>query len=236
VHSAPILTTTPCAHTVVCGSTPLSTTKMTSGEGEPPSVRTLTHTVQIRSPSQMSPSHLQAEVRRCTREDGTIGLVSVCHPCHQQAERLYRLSTSTKPSSRPPVVRRTVARNRSLDIAAKMERAECQCDQRCHRRVTADNVGMFEWDHLVQSSDDADYHSVSAMVHTGYSTARYQKEIAKCRLLHAICHRQHSNEQRRQRTRMRAERRKRMRSRLAELHERMRSRLPELPGDNIYSH
>ena len=156
---------------------------MTSGEGEPPSaVRTLTHTaaivqpvqltctptshcvtLQIRSPSQMSPSHLQAEVRRCTREDGTIGLVSVCHPCHQQAERRYRLSTSTKPSSRPPLVRRTVARNRSLDIAAKMERAECQCDQRCHRRVTADNVGMFEWDHLVQSFDDADYHSVSTI-------------------------------------------------------------------------
>lgn len=210
---------------------------MTSGEGEPPSVRTLTHTaavvqpvqltctptphcvtLQIRSPSQMSPSHLQAEVRRCTREDGTIGLVSVCHPCHQQAERRYRLSTSTKPSSRPPLVRRTVARNRSLDFAAKMERAECQCDQQCHRRVTAESVGMFEWDHLVQSFDDADYHSVSTIVHTGCSTARYEEEIAKCRLLHVICHRRRSIEQRRQQMRMKEKKRERMRSRLAKLH------------------
>jgi hypothetical protein len=144
----------------------------------------------IRAPSNMCPTQLQAEVNRCLREDGTIGLASVCTPCHHQAERKSVYLT-------PKNHLRSIARNRKLDSAAKLARRECECDdERCHRPVTAEDVEMFEWDHLVQSFDDPGYHKVSALVTSGKSAARCDEERAKCRLLYITCHRLHSALQR----------------------------------------
>jgi hypothetical protein len=94
--------------------------------------------------------------------------------------------------------RRLVARSRALDTTAKLARGECECDdEQCHRVVTAETVGMFEWDHLVQSFDDPNYIKVSSLVGNGASAARCDRERAKCRLLYIECHRAHSAEQKR---------------------------------------
>jgi hypothetical protein len=131
-------------------------------------------------------------VKRCTREDGTIGLVSVCGICHRKAGRKTQyLSSESK---------RYMARNRRLDNAAKVARGECECDEKCHRPVTAKTVDLFEWDHLVQSFDDAGYRSVSALVGGAASAARCERERAKCRLLYVKCHRDHTAKQRRERS------------------------------------
>ena len=139
---------------------------------------------------------------RCTRKDGSIGLVSVCGPCHTAAaERLV------KPRSYSEKHRRAVARNKRLDKAAKLARGACECDDRCGRRVRARHVGMFEWDHFVQSFDDPRYQKVGHLASSNSSAARCDEERAKCRLLYISCHRRHSAEQTRQR---RAQRRARL--------------------------
>ena len=91
------------------------------------------------------------------------------------------------------------ARARSLDIEAKLARGECQCDQKCHRRVTAEDVGFFEWDHIMQSFDDPDYRKVGSLVAQGASAVRCDSERAKCRLLHILCHQRHRGKQIRRR-------------------------------------
>jgi len=154
--------------------------------------------VQIRAPSVMTPGQLEAEVERCTREDGTIGLVAVCGVCHRAAERKRQYAC-------PVHVLRRRARNTRLDKAAKFARGECECDEKCHRRVTAENVDTFEWDHLVQSFDDSGYHKVGTLVRRGASTVACDRERAKCRLLYVKCHRRHTAEQIRRAARRRAE-------------------------------
>jgi hypothetical protein len=147
-------------------------------------------TVQIRAPSQMTPAQLDAEVERCTRKDGSIGLASVCTPCHREAGH-------KSPSKSPVGKQRAIRRNRQLDNAAKVARGECECDEECGRRVRAEDVGLFEWDHLVQSFDDPGYRTVSYLVTTGKSAVRCEEERAKCRLLYFKCHRLHTGEQQR---------------------------------------
>jgi hypothetical protein len=137
----------------------------------------------------MTPLQLEAELTRCTRKDGTIGLVSLCTRCHHKADRKRKYTSSEK-------TLRARKRNRRLDDAAKIARGECECDEKCHRAVTAEDVDMFEWDHLVQSFDDPDYRTVSSLVHSTCSTARCDRERAKCRLLYIKCHHAHSVKQR----------------------------------------
>ena len=140
----------------------------------------------------MTPARLQAEVRRCTREDGTIGLASVCNPCHFRAgSKHYKIQTK---------MMRSAARNRKLDNAAKLARGRCECDdETCRRPVTKEDVASFEWDHFVQSFDDPDYHLVGALVSSGKSVLRCDQEREKCRLMYIECHRRHSADQRHRR-------------------------------------
>jgi hypothetical protein len=164
--------------------------------------------MQIRQPSTLTPAQLAAEVKRCTREDGTVGLVSLCLVCHREADRLVSLadesSVSVRNSNYQYTLRRR-ARNRELDKAAKIARVECECDDdKCHRPVTADDADMFEWDHLVQSFEDRDYVPVSCLVGGGQSVAKCDKERSKCRLLYFKCHRKHTAEQVRRAARRRA--------------------------------
>jgi hypothetical protein len=147
-----------------------------------------TDTLQIRHPSGLTAPELAAEVKRCTREDGSIGLVSVCAACHHQKAR--RQCTSSERWMK------AMARNKILDIAAKLARGECECDDECHRPVTEEDVDLFEWDHLVQSFDDPSYRRVSRLVNSASSTARCNRERAKCRLLYVKCHYAHSVKQR----------------------------------------
>jgi hypothetical protein len=219
VHSSLTLPTERCARTAAYGSTAPSTTRVSSGglvlSAQQCCVPQLCSSVccglfdltvrslpalpvvQIHSPSNMSPRVLAAEVLRCTRADSSIGLASLCAVCHREAERSETPSRST-PSSRSARARAR-ARARRRDIAAKISRRECECDEKCHRVVTAAEVGMFEWDHRVQSFDDPDYCLVSSLVSNGCSAERCDRERAKCRLLHVICHRAHTTEQQRMR-------------------------------------
>ena len=129
-------------------------------------------------------------MKRCTRKDGTVGLASVCSVCHREAERAGR-----QPTRRSARVVQLLKRSRAADNAAKLARLECECDDKCHRAVTADDLGLFEWDHLVQSFDAPDYKAVGALVCSHYSVERCDKERAKCRLLYFQCHREHSGKQ-----------------------------------------
>ena len=142
----------------------------------------------ITMPASMTPPQLAAEVKRCTREDGTIGLVSVCLVCHYQAKHTGQRSTQ--------YFQKSVTRNRRLDLAAKLIRGECECDEKCERAVTAQDADMFEWDHLVQACNDPSYRVVGNLVSSGASAARCERERAKCRLLYFQCHRRHSKKQR----------------------------------------
>jgi hypothetical protein len=142
---------------------------------------------QIRPPSDMTPTALKAEVRRCTRADDSVGLASVCSVCHHEAGRAGRQSWQQARTVR------AIARSTARDIAAKLARGECECDdEQCHRAITADDVGLFEWDHLVQSFDDPDYKPVSSLVDNGHAAERCDRERAKCRLLYFQCHRAHT--------------------------------------------
>jgi hypothetical protein len=154
----------------------------------------------IPAPSILSPNRLAAEVKRCTRKDGSIGLVSLCFQCHCNAERKLRFS-----SRDDPWLRRFQLRNRRADVAAKMARGRCECDDGCGRLVTSENVTEFEWDHLVQSFNDREYRLVSALVGRTASLARCDMERRKCRLLYVTCHHRHSGVQRRQWAQRRAE-------------------------------
>jgi hypothetical protein len=95
---------------------------------------------------------------------------------------------------------KSIKRNRKLDAAAKLARRHCECGaETCHRPVTANTVGLFEWDHLVQSFDDPNYIKVSALVGTAASAKWCDRERAKCRLLYFKCHQAHSVNQLHQR-------------------------------------
>ena len=160
----------------------------------------------IRAPSLLSPKALAAEVKRCTRADGSVGLVALCVSCHREAGlKLRRSARPTSFASSRPWYLRSLERNKAADDAAKIARGQCECDDRCGRRVTLKSVGQFEWDHLVQSFHDPEYHRVSALVHGCCSLARCDNERKKCRLLFITCHQQHSGEQHRQAAKRRAE-------------------------------
>jgi hypothetical protein len=159
----------------------------------------------IRAPSLLSPAGLAAEVKRCTRADGSVGLVALCASCHREAGlSLKRSAPSSFWSSRPWLLR-SLERNRAADDAAKVARGQCECDDKCGRLVTLKNVGQFEWDHLVQSFDDPEYHRVSALVNSYSTLERCDNERKKCRLLFITCHQQHSGRQHRQAAERRAE-------------------------------
>jgi hypothetical protein len=138
----------------------------------------------IMAPSAMTANQLEEEVKRCTRMDGTIGLVSLCLKCHKQAHLTRQGSSNASPNSQ-----RSIARNKRLDKAAKLARGECECDAGCQRKVTEEDIDLFEWDHLVQSFDDPSYRRVGSLVTSGRSVAVCDRERAKCRLLYYECHR-----------------------------------------------
>ena len=164
----------------------------------------------IRAPSLLSPTGLAAEVERCTRADGSIGLVAVCAPCHYRAERILSRSArsaSSSESSQPDWRLRYKERNKEADDAAKIARGQCECDDRCGRLVTLESAGQFEWDHLVQSFDDPDYSKVSKLISNCSSLKRCARERMKCRLLFIHCHQRHSGEQHRRGAQRRAEQR-----------------------------
>jgi hypothetical protein len=147
----------------------------------------------IRAPSEMRPRALKAEIVRCTRENGTIGLASLCNQCHYEAERRFRKS------SRLSLMNRSrYERNIKADIAAKLARGKCQCDHDCGVLVTLQNLQEFEWDHLVQKPDDPSYRCVSRLV-AAASLKRCEEERIKCRLLYSLCHKAHTQMQRRRR-------------------------------------
>jgi hypothetical protein len=156
----------------------------------------------IRPPSQMSPAVLDAEIRRCTRKDASIGLVSLCFQCHCKAGRKLRFNGPSR-----PCIRRRQLRNRIADEAAKVARGQCECDDRCGRLITLENTSEFEWDHLVQSFDDPEYRQVGALVKRTASLARCDMERRKCRVLYITCHHRHTGVQRRQWCQRRAEQR-----------------------------
>ena len=138
----------------------------------------------------MAPAQLVAELKRCTREDGTIGLVSVCKPCHRRAERKHPTEYKT------PGLQQRAERNRKLDTAAKLAHGECECgDDNCHHLVTTENVESFEWDHLVQSFDDPDDQGVGGLVSRGAAPSTCDRERAKWRLLYDECHARHTAQQ-----------------------------------------
>jgi hypothetical protein len=145
----------------------------------------------IRQPSNLTRAQLRAEVKRCTREDGTKGLVAVCLPCHHRASK----SQCIIPDATYTTKRRAIAKNKRLDDAAKLACGGCECDEQCCRAVTAEDVYMFEWDHLVQSFNDPSYRAVGHLVNSGRSVATCDRERAKCRLLYFQCHHRHSAEQ-----------------------------------------
>ena len=148
----------------------------------------------IRAPSSMTPPVLAGEIRRCTKSDGTVGLISLCNTCHREAHRRRRAQTKPQPSR---------VRNIAADDAAKLQRGKCECDGQCGRAVTTENVREFEWDHLVQSFDDPDYQVVNTLVVSGYPLERCERERNKCRLLYHACHRSHSAVQHQRRCRER---------------------------------
>ena len=147
----------------------------------------------IRMPSGMRPKALRAEIIRCTREDGTIGLASLCNQCHFEADRQFREPSKYFLKKRP-----RHERNIKADTAAKLARGKCQCDNDCGVLVTLENLQEFEWDHLVQEPDDPNYRCVSRLVAVA-SLKRCVEERAKCRLLYSLCHKAHTQLQRRQR-------------------------------------
>ena len=149
----------------------------------------------IRAPNRMSPTALLAEVKRCTRVDGSIGLVSLCGPCHRQAHR--DAQTVFRPDRHSHSKRGRW--RRAANDAAKLARGRCECDDKCNRPVTVSELGMFEWDHLVQSFDDPTYRSVGSLVHSA-SVERTDRERAKCRLLYVVCHRLHTGRQQQHRS------------------------------------
>ena len=156
----------------------------------------------IRAPSNMRPNELKAEIRRCTRKDGSIGLVSLCSTCHFEAHRQHRPKfrrVSTRTRQRRIAKQARAVRNRTVDNAAKLQISECECDARCGRVVTQDNVTEFEWDHRVQSFDDPEYIGMARLIQGGVSLARCEKERKKCRLLYRKCHELHSAWQQQQR-------------------------------------
>jgi hypothetical protein len=156
----------------------------------------------IREPSSLHRAQLEAEVLRCIRPDGSVGLVAVCTQCHHEADCSGQ---SASPSSLQ--YHKHVRRNRDADNKAKISRGQCQCDGKCGHLVNADNVGQFEWDHLVQSFEDPEYCLVSDLVSTCCSLARCERERQKCRLLYIECHRRHSGQQARRAKQRRVRRR-----------------------------
>ena len=152
----------------------------------------------IPAPCHMTPPQLRAEVKRCTRKDGSVGLVSLCNQCHHEAGRRRRAQSTPSrwARSRSAVYQRSATmRNRQVDDAAKLARLHCECGHDCSNVVTLENLREFEWDHLVQKPDDPDYHHVSTLVSGGKAPWRCDRERAKCRLLHHKCHSQHSAQQ-----------------------------------------
>lgn len=122
-----------------------------------------------------------------------IGLASLCNQCHFEAERQLRILSKYFLKNRP-----RHERNIQADDAAKIARGKCQCDNDCGVLVTLKNLQEFEWDHIVQEPDDPCYRPVSQLV-AGASLKRCEEERAKCRLLYSLCHKTHTQMQRRQR-------------------------------------
>lgn len=140
----------------------------------------------------MTPAQLETEVLRCTRNDGSIGLASLCNTCHHEVRsQQYR--------NQPSWHRSRVERARKADNAAKLGRGRCECDGECGRLVTMENLSEFVWDHLIQSFDDPDYRPVSLLVSAGAKPERCDMERKKCRLLYNKCHLLHTAEQNRRR-------------------------------------
>ena len=150
----------------------------------------------------MRPNQLKAEIRRCTRKDGSIGVVSVCNTCHWEAHRQHRLKlprVSSRAKQRRIAKHGCAARNRAVDDDAKLQIGECECDARCGRVATREDVREFEWDHLVQSFNDPEYMDMARLILSGVSLSRRERERKKCRLLHRKCHNLHTAWQHQQR-------------------------------------
>jgi len=137
-------------------------------------------------PRKMSATALAREVERCTRADGSIGLVALCKTCHADADQQVRQAKRLQSTVDTTLTRKQ--RSRAADNQAKLQRGHCECDAGCGRVVTANNLREFEWDHLTQKADDPDYHVVSDLVSQGYPFERCEQERQKCNLLFHCCH------------------------------------------------
>ena len=101
----------------------------------------------IPAPCHMTPARLTTEVKRCTRKNGSVGLVSLCDQCHQEEGRRRRAQSTPSrwARSRSAVQQRSATtRNRKLDDAAKLTRLHCECGKGCSHVVTLENLREFE--------------------------------------------------------------------------------------------
>ena len=112
-------------------------------------------------------SQLVAEVKSCTREDGTIGLVSVCKPCHRRAECKHPTEYKT------PGLQQRAERN-----AENVESFEWD-----HLVQSFDDP------------DDQGVTGVGGLVNRGAALSTCDRERAKCRLLYDECHARHTAQQ-----------------------------------------
>ena len=148
-------------------------------------------------PRYMSSTALAREVERCTRADGSIGLVALCKTCHADADKQVRQAKRMQSNTEGPTLTRK-QRCRAADNQAKLQRGHCECEAGCGRVVTVNNLREFEWDHLTQRAEDPDYRVVSDLVSGGYPLERCEQERQKCKLLFHSCHHQRTVAQMRQ--------------------------------------
>ena len=152
---------------------------------------------RLRTPRSMSATALAREVERCSRADGSIGLVALCKTCHADADGRVRLAKRPHSNTEGPTLTRK-QRCRAADNQAKLQRGQCECEAGCARVVTVNNLREFEWDHLTQRAVDPDYRVVSDLVGGGYPLERCEQERQKCKLLFHSCHHQRTVAQMRQ--------------------------------------
>jgi protein-arginine kinase activator protein McsA len=137
------------------------------------------HTTKICTKCQAEKS--MTEFRN--RKDSKDGKVSWCKPCFRQHEKDYWKSNSE---------RRQKSRERSIATAQKVRNFVFSylLEHPCEKCAENDPV-VLEFDHL--DPTDKLFNISEGLTRNGLATV--QKEIAKCRVLCANCHRRHTAQQ-----------------------------------------